>query len=386
MTPVIQGLSQGIRTQNGELIAQNLNAHHQLSSATFRAELSETNIEAIISQVPAEPPFWRDVVRAHLRHITDPKTAYAERTSALTIFLRYFGATPDTRWLLPVLYRLIIDLWTVAKIEPAERQQEAARLLNRCFTICINDRLSNNQSTSRKWGSYWIANLLFKVYFHLRQINLCGNLVRAMEAAELPERQLFPKSERCTFAYYAGRFHLINNRAEQAETYLADAYALMRHCPFPCQRNQQLILHHLIPARLILRISKPRFPSPYDLPIRYLREGNLKAFEQWTTDNMAALLKLGTFMIWEQMLTMICFPQLIRHLYRLNHALVSNPTRLHLSLVYAAASEIFGEKETLCFLINVLSAKSVRGYISDDHQMLVLANTNAFPLLPRSPQ
>jgi len=44
-----------------------------------------------------------------------------------------------------------------------ETLEDAARVLNRIFTLCITDRAPILDS--RKWGLYYITNLLFKTYF-----------------------------------------------------------------------------------------------------------------------------------------------------------------------------------------------------------------------------
>ena len=49
---------------------------------------------------------------------------------------------------------------TMAKSDTLE---DAARVINRMFTLCMNDRAPIVDS--RKWGLYYVTNLLFKTYF-----------------------------------------------------------------------------------------------------------------------------------------------------------------------------------------------------------------------------
>lgn len=44
-----------------------------------------------------------------------------------------------------------------------EKLEDAARQINRVFSLCIGDR--SPIEDSRKWGAYYIANLQFKTYF-----------------------------------------------------------------------------------------------------------------------------------------------------------------------------------------------------------------------------
>lgn len=59
---------------------------------------------------------------------------------------------------------------------------------------------------SRKWGIYYIINLLFKTYFKLNQASLSRNVLKALGAykGDMPALDGFPKSQRVTFKYYQG--------------------------------------------------------------------------------------------------------------------------------------------------------------------------------------
>ena len=60
--------------------------------------------------------------------------------------------------------------------------------------------------TSRKWGIYFIINLLFKTYFKLNSASLSRNILKALTAykGDMPPLSAFPKSQRVTFKYYTG--------------------------------------------------------------------------------------------------------------------------------------------------------------------------------------
>jgi hypothetical protein len=50
-----------------------------------------------------------------------------------------------------------------ADVEKNANLEEAARIVNRMFTLCLSDRAAIEES--RKWGIYNMTNLLFKIYF-----------------------------------------------------------------------------------------------------------------------------------------------------------------------------------------------------------------------------
>ena len=59
---------------------------------------------------------------------------------------------------------------------------------------------------SRKWGIYFIINLLFKTYFKLNSISLSRTILKALSAyqGDMPPLESFPSSQQVTFKYYAG--------------------------------------------------------------------------------------------------------------------------------------------------------------------------------------
>ncbi len=99
---------------------------------------------------------------------------------------------------------------------------------------------------SRKWGIYYIINLLFKTYFKLNSASLSRTILKTLavynQKGDMPPLESFPKSQRVTFKYYEGvLFFLEENYTEvsrstlthgakanssQAEKYLVEAWDL----------------------------------------------------------------------------------------------------------------------------------------------------------------
>lgn len=102
-------------------------------------------------------------------------------------FIRaYSGSSDFPAWTLPCLYTvgkylrifaINADLEAASQgsagfgfqddippdVEKNSNLEEAARNINRMFTLCLSDRAALEES--RKWGIYNITNLLFKIYF-----------------------------------------------------------------------------------------------------------------------------------------------------------------------------------------------------------------------------
>jgi hypothetical protein len=52
----------------------------------------------------------------------------------------------------------------VSTVARNEKLEETARILNKMFSLCLGDR-NQDMRESRKWGTYYMANLQFKTYF-----------------------------------------------------------------------------------------------------------------------------------------------------------------------------------------------------------------------------
>ncbi|MCJ1323182.1 COP9 signalosome (CSN) subunit [Xylographa vitiligo] len=167
-----------------------------------------------------------------------------------------------------------------------EKLEDAARIINRIFTLCISDRAP--LESSRKWGLYYTTNLLFKTYFKLNSIGLSKNIIRALQASriDMPPMESFPKSHIVTFKYYVGIILFLEEDYVQAEEYLTDAWNM---CHKGAQRNRELILTYLIPCHLLTTHTLPtaHLLAPYprlqqifgDLG-QSVRRGDLAGFDE----------------------------------------------------------------------------------------------------------
>ncbi|KAL9063928.1 MAG: hypothetical protein Q9157_008030, partial [Trypethelium eluteriae] len=152
----------------------------------------------------------------------------------------------------------------VGALDKNDKLEDAARVINRIFGLCISDRASLDES--RKWGVYYITNMMFKTYFKLNSISLSKNILRSLNAtaSDLPNFALFPKSHQVTFNYYVGVVSFLDEDYTRAESHLAAAYRLCPAVPF-AHKNRALILTYLIPCRLLTThvLPTPSLLAPY---------------------------------------------------------------------------------------------------------------------------
>lgn len=120
--------------------------------------------------------------------------------------------------------------------EANQSLEDCARQLNAIFGLCLMDRAPLEDS--RKWGIYYIINLLFKTYFRLNQASLSRNILKNLRANErdMPSLNQFPKSQQVTFKYYEGVLFFLEENYVEAEKCLAEALDL---CHKDSMRNKQ---------------------------------------------------------------------------------------------------------------------------------------------------
>ncbi|KAL8938415.1 MAG: hypothetical protein Q9211_003218, partial [Gyalolechia sp. 1 TL-2023] len=182
--------------------------------------------------------YWKaigEILRAETGHHRDDWAikVYEAWKEVTNLLIRGFSHAGFGAWLMPCLYTagkylrifaikadeekatkvgngtvkmeedILADDITV-DFEKNERLEDAARVINKVFTLCISDRAPIEES--RKWGLYHTTNLLFKTYFKLNSISLSKNCLRALQAAksDMPPMEAFPKSHIVTFRYYVG--------------------------------------------------------------------------------------------------------------------------------------------------------------------------------------
>lgn len=143
-----------------------------------------------------------------------------------------------------------------------EKLEDCARQINRIFGLCISDRAPLEES--RKWGLYYITNLLFKTYFKLNSVSLSKNILRSLTASvsDMPPLSSFPRAHQVTFNYYVGVIHFLDENYSQAEKHLTAAYT---QSLASSSHNIKLVLTYLIPARLITAsvLPTPALLAPY---------------------------------------------------------------------------------------------------------------------------
>ena len=230
----------------------------------------------------------------------------------------------------------------------------------------------------KKEATLCIANQLMRVYFHMKQTNLCKNIIVALSKPSF-NKLSFPLPDAVTFSYFCGRYHVANSNLPEAVENFEFAF---RMCHRDYTKNRRQILMYLVCAKLL----RSKYPTAELLDkhnlhelvnvVMAIRQGNLRAFEEELDRNADFFMERGVYLLLERA-KIIAYRNLLHRVWKIQEG-----ARLHLSLVQVAFSVAGLEAdldEVECIVANLIFGNFVRGYISHQHQTLVLSKLDPFP-------
>lgn len=349
----------------------------------------EAQVERVLDQ-PLD-----EMVAAHLRGCWawaegDMMEAYKCQEIVVSAFAKMLNSQKDENWPLPIMYVVCLDLRLLAlkadnqkraagKGKPGETLEKASEGIMACFRVCAADARAGEDVT-KKWGMLNLVNQLFKIYFRVNKLHLCKPLIRAIESSALKDR--FSKSQLVTYRYYVGRKYMFDNNFKEAEEYLRYAF---EKCDRDVKNNKRSILIYLIPVKMLLgQMPKESLLVKYDLnqflaAMQAVKEGHLYNLNQALEEHEKVFIKWGIFLILEK-LKIITYRNLFKKVTLLvkSHqvSIKAFTTALRMMKV-----EDVDEDETACILANLIYEGRIKGYISHQHQKLVVSKQNAFPPL-----
>ncbi|KAI7898589.1 uncharacterized protein BX663DRAFT_489860 [Cokeromyces recurvatus] len=327
---------------------------------------------------------WNEVTINHLKTVIyydqgEYEAAFESQKELVQAFQR--GMPNMTRWCLPILYVINNDLRIIAtqadmSLDTAvegqrKKLEEAANVINRGML-----------ATSKKYGTYSIIGILFRIYFKLKQQNLCKNILRAVKAADMPPLEEFPKSDRVTFRYYLGRLYFLEEDYAKAEHELNLAF---RECTNKSIKNKELILQTLLPIKLMRGILPttvlfkkfPKAKQLYENLAISIKRGNVKSFNVALAQSESMLIRQGTYFAIEKSESIA-----IRQLFRKVYLILNNNTRIPIG-TFKQALDFEGLQveieEAEWMLANMIYKGYMKGYLSHEKMFLVLSKDNPFP-------
>ena len=280
---------------------------------------------------------------------------------------------------LPILYSIVVDLRRLAFKAGDKKPEEASNLLLQCFRNCTADNKSSIQDT-KKWGLMSIVNQLFRIYQLLGNLKMLDALTRAIDS--LPFRDSYPASQLVTYNYFAGKKAMFDANFEAANEMLSYAF---HRCHRASRRNKRAVLYCLIPVRLLLGyMPRDSLLEKYNLPefrelAAALRSGHLGRFRKVLHTHEKVFHERGIYLILEQLHTLV-YRNLFKRVFLIlkTHQL---PIDAFTSALKMAGLVDADNEEAHCLLANLICNGRIRGYISWQHDTLVVSKVNAFPPL-----
>jgi len=335
-----------------------------------------------------------EVVTCHIRvlfYLSRSTPNYTEafkcQQQAVAAVVKLLNSAKEENWPLPIMYTVCLDLRLLAvKCElnepaskPGEILEKAAESLMSCFRICAADSRSSDEDTKRH-GMLNLVNQLLKVYFKINKLHLCKPLIRAIESS--PLKDLFPLPEQITYKYFVGRKAMFDSDYKASDEFLSYAF---QKCPDRCKKNKRLILIYLIPVKMLLGIMPRReVLEKYDLMefldiIAALKQGNVRKLDQMIEQHERFFIESGIYLIVEK-LKIIAYRNLFKRVWSIVKTHQIDLNHFMTALHFVGEDDITME-ETHCIVANLIYENKIKGYISHQHNKLVVSKQNPFPPL-----
>ncbi|KAL7308845.1 hypothetical protein PS15m_010989 [Mucor circinelloides] len=300
----------------------------------------------------------------------------------------------DTFYMVPVIKSLSTSLVQLAfRVDrmglqgKARKANSAARLVSKVFNIMLADR--SPMETSKRQGIFHITNLAFKVYFKLNSVRMCQTFISNINTGGL-ELDMFPISQQVTYKYYIGRYALYHGRLQHAQSNLMFAF---EKCHAHQWHNKRLILHYLIPTRIILGhfpstqlLEKYQLAPPYVNLINTIRSGNIHGFLQHLETYFDYFYSHLTYLLLKERGIVLVWRCLLRNVYTLQQkiGIITTPIlgfedMSNAFVLSGKEEQVYDYDDLECILVSLVSQGYIRGYIHHQHQQIVFSKTTPFP-------
>lgn len=321
----------------------------------------------------------------------DYNEAYKYQSACVQAVVKLLQAMKDENWSLPLMYAVCLDLRLLAlKCETIEANskrgqvmEKAAECLMSCFRVCAADNRTEERDTKRH-GMLHLVNQMFKVYFRINKLHLLKPLIRAIESLSFKES--FPLSQQITYKYFVGRKAMYDSDYKTSDEYLTFAF---NYCPRKFVKNKRLILIYLVPVKMLLgymprreTMQKYNVPQFHELSCA-LKQGNVRLFDDVMQKYEAFFIDTGIYIIVEK-LKIIAYRNLFKkvHLILQTHQI---DLQHFLTALKFVGEEDITMDETHCIVANLIAEGRIKGYISYQHNKLVVSKqTSPFPSLNSS--
>lgn len=400
-------LEQAWQNRQGNVCASLLSFDdpHILNNQIYESIGDGTNISRFL------PPYLNELAFRHLSCVSALKQrsfidAYEAQIQMVQIYIKYLQSnTSNAYWTVAIMTTIALYLRLIAykadKIYSLEKKKKPGFLLNKSathltdlFRTCLRDSRNDAEGTKKR-GILFLVNQMFKIYFKINQLHLCVPLIRTMD--KLPIKEQASKGDLVTYFYFLGRKKIMETNFREAEEHMMIA---LEKCHKNCLKNKQLILISLIPLKMLHGIiPADALLAKYHLTqfsplVEAVVTGNLQLYKQNSNDHRNFFIRAGIFLLVEKLLPLVYRTLFKRVLIILNSARV--PIEAYRIALMAGTSNNNNNNnsnsndnclteididETQCILANLINAGYVKGYISLQHEKVVVSKYDPVPKL-----
>ncbi|KHJ97006.1 PCI domain protein [Oesophagostomum dentatum] len=331
------------------------------------------------------------IYHIHVSH--NYEAAYTTHTHIMQAFVKeILQKKKEVNWFMPIFYQLCSDLRNVAKMadELTEKDDEvenassyyeqSANYIMEAYRTCTSD-VRADPSTTKKIAILNMTNQLFRIYFKINKLNLLKPLIRAIDNSGALY-QSFSMADKVTYNYFLGRKAMFDADLPLAEKSLSYAF---RNCPADCLSNKRLVLIYLIPVKMFLGhmptaelLQKYQLEEFHDV-VEAVKEGNLAKLDQALEANEHFFIQCGIFLMLEK-LRAITFRTLFKRIATIVGGHLIPLKAFYTIIQYLGVTDV-DEDELECIVANLIAEKKIKGYISHQHQKLVISKKDPFPPL-----
>ncbi|GAB6018913.1 PCI domain-containing protein 2 [Chamberlinius hualienensis] len=375
----LQQFDSAIQEKDGDVAAELLSFNHP---HVANPRLQQDRTEAAAIRIVGSP--FDEIIVLHLRTVLSVANRDFYEACSTQIQLNQ----KDENWALPIMNVICLDLRVFAnnavKItsqnenkKPEELIEKAAEVLMGLFRVCAGDNRTSPEDSKRK-GMLVLVNQLFKIYFKINKLHLCKPLIRAIEQSNIKEQSNI--GQIVTYRYFVGRKAIFDSDYKTADECLTYAF---EHCHVSSQKNKRQILIYLIPIKILLGyMPKAQLLRKYNLTqfedvVQAVKAGNLaqlsKAMETHRTYFFSVYLIL-------EKLKIITYRNLFKKVFSILKTYQIPLDSFLTSLKYAGVEDVDLD-EVECIVVNLIYEGKIKGYVSHQHQKLVVSKQNPFPAL-----
>lgn len=405
----LQQIKSTINTVDGEKLAKLLSIENTELNNDVRNLIANVQINENLILKTLESP-WNDIVKYHLLSLQaliinkDYILTFEHKCSMIQALVKLLSMIKEENWMLPIVYVTSVELRKLAicsdtlasentnkrAAKPDAHIEEAATQLMNLFRVCANDSRTAIQF-SKRVGMMNIITQLFKIYFRINKLNLYKPLVRALETANIMEH--FRLSDRVTYSYFTGMKSLYDSDYRNADNLLSFAF---KNCNPKMHNNRRIILIFLIPVKMLfvgfmptLELLKKYNLLQFEPLSQAIKEGNLYAFDDAIEKNSDFFYYYGIYFTLEKLKTLIyrnIFKKVAKiantHQIQLNDFVNAiNYFQSNRNKIPLAEEDKTTIEEVHCLLANLIADNKLKGYISLQHQKLVISKKDPFPKL-----